>query len=819
MITRLARLFSCVVLVVTFGARHGLAAPSSSPNFDTHIKPILAAHCLDCHNREEKSGGLVLGQIPLILKGGPRDGPSIVPGNSRESPLIKRLRGDKKTRMPKDEDPLPEDQIELIAKWIDSLPKHIASERPISPATEKSISWPFTKLVKPEVPRVKNSDWVRNPIDAFALARMESHGILPAPPVSKRVLLRRLYFDLIGLPPTPQEMRQFFEDSPSEARADAVNRLLKDSRYGERWGRHWLDLVRYADTGGGGLDFSLPHMWRYRDYVIRAFNQDRPYDRFIREQIAGDAFPIYGAEGRIGAGYLRLGVFVEGTREEIRRDLLNDVVGTTGSVFLGLTVGCARCHDHKFDPIPTRDYYRLEAFFASVTVRAEPVPFTQYESPKKLKQKREVLEKKLAERKTYIEKTKNGFRARIEKTRVLSLSSLQDLKDGSTKVSDGDISREMRRGVLFSKEERQIFKRLNRMQIGADNQTQTFDDKAYTAARLLGAPNSPAPNYPVAPTTFILDGGNPKLKEEAVEPGFLSAATGHAKPVDLTGIQKSRRKYLANWIASSNNPLTARVMVNRIWQHHFGRGLVATPSDFGKNGAGTAHRELIDWLAAEFIESGWSIKAMHRLMLSSNLYRQSTKHPSAVDYEKMDPQVKYLWRMQPLRLEAETIRDSILAVSGTLNLEAGGPGFFPEVADVLLDRADTWWEPSPLEDRNRRSIYMLQKRAMVHPLVRVFDGANVNESCAVRDVTTVTPQVFALFNSEFAHRQSKALAKRIVSEVGDQPESQIKKAFDLAFQRSPTAKEQRQCQAYLKRWPLPNLCLVLLNLNEFVFLE
>jgi hypothetical protein len=683
-------------------------------------------------------------------------------------------------------------------------------------------SWPFTELRAPDVPTVKRKDWVRNPIDAFVLAKMEQKGLEPGPTVTNRVLLRRLYFDLIGLLPTPEDVAAFESEAtrdPQSAFRNSIDRLLKNPRYGERWGRHWLDLVRYADSGGGGLDFPLPHMWRYRDYVIRAFNQDRPYDRFVREQIAGDAFSVYGAEGKIGAGFLRLGVFVEGTREEMRRDLLNDIVGTTGSVFLGLTIGCARCHDHKFDPVPIRDYYRLEAFFAPLTVQVADVPFTQVESAETIEKKKKQREAMLAKRKAYINKIKVEFRDRVRKAMGVSLAAPQDLKDTAAPIGDGDVGRAMSKGVLFTKEERELYRKLNRMQIGADRFLDIYEPKAYTATELLGASNSPQPNYPVAPTTYVLEGGDPKQKGEAVEPGFLAAVTGNAKPVDLKGVTDSRRKFLADWIASPENPLTSRVMVNRIWQHHFGEGLVPTPSDFGKNGAGTVHADLINWLAVQFIESGWSVKAMHRLMLSSNLYRQSMVNPRAKQFEKIDADGRYLWQMTPLRLEAETIRDSILAVSGELNPAAGGPGFFPEVDDVLMQRADTWWEPSPQTERNRRSVYMLQKRALVHPLVRVFDGANINETCAARAVTTVTPQVFALLNSKFVHHQSEALAERIVREASDDPDAQIDRAFRLAFQRPPTTMEQTRCRAFLQKWKLPDLCLVILNMNEFVFLE
>jgi hypothetical protein len=322
----------------------------------------------------------------------------------------------------------------------------------------------------------------------------------------------------------------------------------------------------------------------------------------------------------------------------------------------------------------------------------------------------------------------------------------------------------------------------------------------------------------VAPTTSVLKGGNINARGEAVEPGFLSAAAG-GRVADLTGLVGTRRKLLAEWIASPENPLTARVMVNRIWQHHFGQGLVSTPSDFGKNGGKTMHPQLIDWLAGQFVESGWSIKAMHRLMLKSNAYQQGMRNPRSAEFEKLDPERRLLWQMNPLRLEGESLRDSVLAVSGALNPEMGGPSVFPDVDDDLLKRASTWWEPSPLRERNRRSIYLLQQRSFVSPLISVFDGANLNETCARRDVTTVTPQVFSLMNSKFVQEQSKAFADRVAQEVGAGPEKQVDRAFGLAFQRKPSQSERSKALVFLRTGTLPELCLVLFNMNEFAFLE
>ena len=591
-----------------------------------------------------------------------------------------------------------------------------------------------------------------------------------------------------------------------------------------------------------------------RDYVIRAFNQDRPYDRFIREQIAGDGYSGYGAEGRIALGFLNLTLTLEGTGPKLRRVRLTDIVDTVGSAFLGVTLQCAQCHDHKYAPIPTRDYYRMEAFFAPVILGATPVPFTQYENPEKLEEQAKEWEVLLDKRTKWREGIKTKFRKRI--VQAHRLMSFQDRKDVVLPITDDDLRAAVERGILFTKEEQDLYRLVRRQEPRAfanPNHPDRYKPIAFSAREQLGGSN------PMVPATYVLKNGQMEARGKLVEPGFLSAISGDSKPVDLKGAVGTRRKLLAQWISGPENPLTARVMVNRIWQHHFGKGLVDSSSDFGVNGSGTVHTELLDWLATRFIEQRWSIKAMHRLMLTSNTYRQSLRHPRLKEFETTDPENQYLWSMNTLRLEGEAIRDSILAVSGQLNPEREGPGFFPEIDDELLQRAGTWWESSSRKERSRRSIYMIQQRAFTHPFIRVFDGANANEMCAARQVTTVTPQAFALSNSKFVRDQSRFMAERIRKEAGPDLKSQVERAFQLALQRPPTSFEERTILASLnaprsqtREQPTPapgpsattlvsspprqdhqpelaaqpesglspaELCLVLFNLNEFIFLE
>ncbi|MCH2693585.1 MAG: PSD1 and planctomycete cytochrome C domain-containing protein [Acidobacteriia bacterium] len=810
---------------------------ASVHEFKTTIKPLLEQNCFSCHNSDSHKSGLVLETQELVAQGGALQGPAIIPGKSHESPLIHRLRGTKAPQMPLNGNPLSEKQIDLIAKWIDTLdPKAFAQNE----ASNKP-NWPWKPVQEPKIPVVKNKDWIQNPIDAFILAKLEQKKLKPSKPVSGHGLLRRLYFGLIGLPPSPEEMAKFLANPTAASYKQEMEKLLSDSRYGEHWGRHWLDLARYADTNGGAIDDPQKHIWRYRDYVIRAFNQDRPYDRFIKEQLAGDTISAYGSEGKIGSGFLGLWTRTEG--DNGGRRFMADVVNTTSSLFMGLTLGCANCHDHKYDPLPHKDYFRIEAFFSPVRYEVQDLPFHQYEmplqQPERWKTRKEAWKKHLAR----VKKEASEYRKKI-KDREISyqfLTSPQDLKDWS---DPGQKKLLIPSDTLRNKEEEKTLKQYTLMtgRFANPNVQGYYDAKA-------GVLRDSGHQRKIA--TYVLAGGNYKLRGEEVQPGFLSAIEGNSEPVNLDGITGSRRKVLAKWIASKKHPFTARVMVNRIWQYHFGRGLVKTPSDFGSNGSGTVHKDLIDWLAWQFMESGWSIKEVHRLILTSNVYRLSMKHSQSEPYEKIDPNNEYLWVRDPFRISAESLRDSLLAISGQLNLDMGGPAFFPESNFEQMARAGVWWLKSPGNEANRRTVYMIQSRSYPIPMIKVFDGPNLDESCVVRGNTTVTPQVFSLLNGKFPNDQSNAMAQRIINEVGHDIEKQIERAFQLAFQRTPSLFEKKKCLAFMQNATthtntdtltlkqiafseesttkatnhlnnlndLTNLCLILINMNEFIFLE
>ncbi len=778
--------------------------------FRDRIEPILKANCAGCHNSPQAQAALSVATLADLLRGGKR-GAALEPGKSSHSLVIQFMRGERNPRMPIGGKPLPENVITELAAAIDSL----APTAPAATTTDNHAAWIFRKPAEPKIPNVKNAAWVKNPIDAFILSKLEANNFSPAPPASPRAVLRRVYFDLLGVPPTEAEAKDFLNDPSPAAYEKLIDRLLADKRYGERWARHWLDLVRFAESDGFAIDGERPTAWRYRDYVIRAFNEDKPYDRFIQEQLAGDELERKGQgngnEGLIALGFLRMGPWERDTNfdAQLRLDWLNEMAGTTSQVFLGLTTGCARCHDHKYDPIPQKDFYRLQAFFAATRIDERNVPHLDSEGgriPMRAKVRR--LEDDLD--------AANEALKRLERTLKPKLAPAGKKDDELQKVLNDKESK------VFTAEERQQHKAAAERSAKLTLELARYQPIAYSVNEV-----APPAVMDVEPT-YVLAGGERLARGEAVEPGFLKAVTGNsdAAKIAFPGRYRSgRRKALAEWIASPENPLTARVMVNRVWQHHFGEGIVRTPSDFGLNGDRPSHPELLDWLALHFIEKKWSLKAMHKLMLTSNAYLQSTRHPEAAKIGEADPNNRLLSRMNWLRLESEALRDSMLAISGGLNAESGGPGMFFSVKDEIAQGFQMFkWYPSDEAAQRRRSIYAFQRRSLSMPMMEVFDAANMSESCARRGTTTVSPQALTLLNGEHTAVESQRFAKRILELAGPTDrERQIRKAFSLALQRDPSAAELSQSlRLYEGREPtaaLTRLATVLFNLNEFLYLE
>lgn len=622
-------------------------------------------------------------------------------------------------------------------------------------------------------------------IDAFIMEKLEKNGLKPAPAADRVSLIRRATFDLTGLPPTPEEVDDFLKDDSSDPFGKVMERLLASPRYGEKWGRHWLDVVRYADTDGYSNDYERPNAWRYRDYVIRSFNQDKPYDQFILEQLAGDELDPNNPEYRIATGFLRMGPWEQTSMSVAavtRQQFLDDVTNTTGTAFLAVAPRCARCHDHKFDPIPARDYYRVQAVFAPVQLEQCHTPFLSGESQSgfdaAIAEVKERIESNEQRRK---ELERQVHQRLIEQHQVSRIEELpRDVVRDAVQNSVGELVRAYRKRVEYYRRELQRYQPL------------AFCVSSGGLEKKVATPD-----------THILMGGSLESPGEKVLPGVF---TGLHKPEEIPETTVGRRLGLAQWIADPAHPLTARVMVNRIWQYHFGRGIVKTANNFGKMGGLPTHPELLDGLARYFVEKGWSIKAMHRLIMKSAVYQRSAEHPQIDEARRIDPENKLLSYFSPRRLEAEELRDAVLSVAGELNLEAGGPGVFPEINRELalqprqiMGTIAPAYEPSRTRaQRNRRSIYMFQPRNLMNPMLEVFNAPNSNESCERREASTVTPQVFNLFNGELMHDMALAMAKNL-ERKGKTRHDQIELAFRLALGRAPSERERVKCLEHVAK--------------------
>lgn len=685
--------------------------------------------------------------------------------------------------------------------------------------------WAFQKVTKPAVPAVQNSAWTRNPIDAFVLAKLEDKGIKPNSEANRVTLLRRLSLDLTGLPPTPEETQAFLADSSPNAYEKQVERLLASPRYGERWARHWLDLARYADSNGFKADETRPHVWRYRDYVIKSLNNDKPYSRFVQEQIAGDEMFPGDLDAKVAVAFNRHFPDESNAANIMlrRQELLNDITDTVAATFLGVTVACARCHDHKFDPILHKDYYRLSAFFANTKLQDDAV----LQSP----QESRAWEAKYA---VWAKQTE-GIRAEMKE--LLKAPTQSMWEDRMSRFPE-----EIKEAILLAPEKRTPYQW--HMYLKAKDQVEFTDEemakklkgesaRRYKAleAQLAQFDNIKPEPRPIAqtlaehdgpaPATFVLTGGNYAAPQYEVQPGFLSIID----PSEARISGPHRRTALAQWLTSPDNPLTARVMVNRLWHHHFGRGIVGTPSDFGVMGERPTNKELLDFLAATFIEKGWSMKEMHRLMVTSAAYRQDSSYSEAA--AKIDPDNKYLWRYNRRRLEGEAVRDSMLSVSGALNAKMGGPGVFPPLPPGLSTRGG-WKAKEDESEANRRSVYIFVRRNTRYPMLEAFDMPDTHESCARRAQTTSASQSLDLMNSEVILDWSKRFAARVSNDSGLSQDAQIDRAFKLAYARSANEDERKISREFLARQAgitgsreqaLADFCHMLLNSNEFLYLN
>ncbi|HEV3437225.1 MAG TPA: DUF1549 and DUF1553 domain-containing protein [Gemmata sp.] len=693
--------------------------------------------------------------------------------------------------------------------------------------------WAYRPAHRPSVPQIPNQKPpTTNSIDAFLLTKLDGKKLTFAPEADRRTLIRRVYFDLIGLPPSPEEIEGFLADKSPDAYEKLVDRLLASPRYGERMAVWWLDVTRFAETDGFKADDPRPNAWRYRDYVIQSFNADKPFDRFVKEQLAGDELFPDDLDAVVATGFLRHfpdeynAVNVEQRRQEI----LNDITDTTAATFLGITLGCCRCHNHKTDPIAQNDYYRFQAFFAGMW----PVEALLLPEDKKTEYQvaQTAWETKTAGLRAAMAKIEEPYRTKDSQkqrgrfpdeyaslldipfdTRTPLQKQIAAMVEKQVTTRTGDVSKSMKPA------EKGEWDHL-RTQLA-----ELSKDKPRDPPRAMAMTD-----LPVSPPTKLLKRGNWRNPGEELEPGFLATIDSRdAKMKTTTAGTPGRRAALAEWIASKDNPLTARVIVNRLWQHHFGKGLVASSSDFGVTGERPTHPELLDWLAGELIAPSrstqpWSLKHIHRLIVTSTAYRQSAKGDPAGS--KTDPENTLIWQFPHRRLDGEALRDAMLVVSSRLNLKAGGPSVFPDIPPELLKSAGANWKVTadPAE-RDRRSVYVFVKRNLRYPLFSLFDAPDRNETCSRRFATTTAPQALTLLNDAIVLGFAKDFATRVTKETGNDFGRVVDLAFEVAFGRPPTSEERQTMIAFLKNHKgtfaeaTTDLCHVLLNLNEFLYVD
>jgi hypothetical protein len=689
--------------------------------------------------------------------------------------------------------------------------------------------WAIQPVSRAAVPAVKNQAWVRNQIDAFVLAKLEEKGLAPNPAADKVTLLRRVSLGLTGVPPTPEQVQAFLSDNSERAYEIVIDDLLASRHYGERWARHWLDLARYADSEGFKSDETRPNIWRYRDYVIRSLNADKPYDRFVQEQIAGDEMFPGNTDALVATGFNRHFPDESNAANIMlrRQELLNDITDVTGSALMGLTVGCARCHDHKFDPILHKDYYRLQAFFANTRIEDDLALDSATRRSEYNRKSATWEEKTQAIRAQIAAIIKPRYEARFQERLSRFPEEIQEtitMEPSRRTPFQWQMYHKAKAQVTFSEEE------ISSMIKGAER-AKYAELKRELAQfdHLKPAPLNVAQGMvdasAEAPKTHVLSGGAYNSPMEEVQPGFLTILDPSDAKIESVGNTTGRRTVLAKWLTDPANPLTYRVITNRIWHYHFGRGIAASPSDFGNMGERPVNRELLDWLTSRFVQDGYSFKKMHKLILMSNSWRQSSAYRE--DAAKADPDNKLLWRQNRRRLEGEIIRDSMLQVSGLLNAKMFGPGVFPPLPPGMTTRGG-WKKDEDVADIHRRSIYTFVRRNTRYPMFETFDMPDTHESCARRNNTVSATQALELLNNELVVDWARSLSKRVSNDTGMTPQEQVERAYKLAYSRTPDASELRSGAEFLARQTklagsreaaLADLCHMLLNSNEFLYLN
>ena len=879
---------AAAVLLVGSGAAPA-AAQTGPVTFTDHIRPIMERSCWNCHGEAAQLSDLDLSSRDGALAGGTK-GPAIVPGDADGSRLYRMVAGLDQPPMPMSGDALTDAELAMVRTWIEEGAHWDAGgaiDADVALAALENSELPpgardYWAFQHPEQTTVPASDAYTHPVDRFLEAARGDAGVEAAPRADRLTLLRRAYLDLTGLPPTPEEVEAFLADTERGAWDRLIEQLLDSPHYGERWGRHWLDVARYADTDGFEQDYVRMNAWRYRDYVINAFNRDKPYNQFLREQIAGDELDHVTDETLIATGFLRSGPrvnFREKDNPERRHDYLDDMLATLGRGVLGMTVHCARCHDHKFDPILQKDYYSMQASIygyveidqplldraeadawraanAEVDRRQQPLrdEIDAIETPY-----REELRAKMI-RENFPENVQAAaFKPEAERTPGEQLLATQVLTINPPRaqvteaLSPDDAARveELREQIAALNERRPSEPPMAHIVTDGDYRFAPDGpgDEVIGCPECRTAPDAEGtylweeggPAYQSPPNYFLIR-GDPFSPGSEMSPGFLTAATYGDPPTEIPrpdGRTSGRRLALAEWIASRDNPLTARVIVNRIWHHHFGRGIVRTLDNLGRMGDAPTHPELLDWLAVEFMDRGWSIKEMHRFLMTSEAYRMASSFANEPNVAA-DPENNLLWRYRGQRLEAEVLRDAIMTVSGGIDLTVGGPAIFPHIPSDILFQSDGkgFWCGSPEPGRRitapstgiwceepdrpevwRRSVYVFRRRSLGFPFFDTFDLPDQNQTAAARNVSTVSTQALTLMNNPFVLNQAQLFADRIEREAPGDVDAQIERAYLIALTRQPTDGERAIARDLIADESLVDFTHVMMNLNEFLYLR
>jgi hypothetical protein len=875
-VTSIAAGFLVVTSIVALlNAQSALPLPASPISFEKDVQPILEKNCLSCHGEAMQSGKLDLRSRESALKGGAR-GADIVPGDAEASRLYRRVAGLERPSMPAQADPLPADHVAAIKKWIDQgaiwgsttlTSTGTPSAATLAALENRSITpeernyWAFKLPVRAPLPDVADKS-LTNPIDRFLENARRERGLKAAPRADRYTLVRRAYLDLLGLPPTPAQVDSFVADRSPNAWERLVDTLLASPHYGERYGRMWLDVARYADSAGFEYDMHRPNAWRYRDYVIQSFNEDKPYSRFLIEQIAGDEMDGRTNDSLVATGFLRMGprvLFREKDNPERRYDYLDEIIGTIGKGTLGLTVNCARCHHHKFDPISQKDYYAIEAsIFGYVETE---VPLAPKADADAYLAKNAEVDARIAEFRKQIERVERPFRDTLQLERIKRQFPdhiVQVILKPETERTPGDalLAAQVLKAAGVSGaqvdpflppqealEKKNLTAQIAALEKGRPKpvpMAEIVTDGDYRSSPLgegddtVSCPKCRIPvpgagpyvhtgpgRYEVPPSYFLIR-GDVESHGSQMKPGFIEVITFGNPPTEIPrpdGHTSGRRLALAQWIASPQNPMTARVIVNRLWQKHFGRGIVATLENFGKMGERPTHQDLLDWMAVELMTNGWSLKQINKLMMMSSAYQMASAGDEAAD-AKADPENVYLWRFRPQRLDAEIVRDSMLAAGGNINLQVGGEPIFPYISkDILAGQYRGKWANTPEGAAAwRRGVYVYQRRSLPYPMFDTFDHPDMNVTAGARHVSTVPTQALTLLNNPFVLSEAKFLAERVSREAGD-PRSQVALTYRIALARPATDMEIAIGSDLIRKQSLASFTHVILNLDEFLYMR